>query len=468
MTGPGRDDFTELEAMFGRPRPDASARPHPRGSQPIESAPHDPPVVSAADVAAARKRRNRRRAVAASVGLVIVAIVGTYIPVTLLAPVPAPTVALSTPTVALPTQAALSLPPTMESAVSITGGDDFEALTGSKEMVGTSGGDTALPIASISKLISALVILERKPLSSVDDAGPTLTFSKADHDLYDKYYVLGASIQPMKTGSQMSERDVMKTMLIVSACNYAEAVSDWAFGSQTAFLAAARKWLAANGLSHTKMVEPTGLDARNTSTPGDLITLGKLAMANPAVARIVAQRVLTGPNVQGMANTNDLLGTDGITGIKTGTLAQGSDLLFSATLDVGAAKPLSVIGVILGGASHDSVDGHVTSLLASIKAGFHPVTLGTRGQVVGTYSTPWGASARMVLDHDASVLTWSDTPVTAKLTTSALRTGADGEKVGTVTWTAGASTVSMPLVLKGRITPPTAWWRLTHPFELGT
>ena len=99
------------------------------------------------------------------------------------------------------------------------------------------------------------------------DPGPTITFDKADHDLYDKYYVMGATIARMPTGSSMSLRDALATMLIPSASNYAEAVSTWAFGSQGAFLDAARRWLAAHGLTGTTIVEPTGISARNTSTP---------------------------------------------------------------------------------------------------------------------------------------------------------------------------------------------------------
>ena len=273
----------------------------------------------------------------------------------------------------------------------------------------------------------------------------------------------------MPTGSSMSEHDALETMLVVSACNYAESVADWAFGSNAGFVAATRRWLSAHGLSHTKMVEPTGIDAGNVSTPSDLITLGKLALANPVVASIVAKTSLDVPALKGMSNTNDLLGTDGITGIKTGTLDphNGSNLLFSAQLDVGMTKPLSVVGVVIGGYTHDSVDADVVAMLHSISAGFHQVPLGSLGQVIGTYRTRWGAKADLVLDKSASVLTWSNTPVTSTMTTTRLKTGADGEKVGSVTWTAGGTTVTVPLVLQGSIRPPTAWWRLTHPFDLG-
>lgn len=62
--------------------------------------------------------------------------------------------------------------------------------------------------------------------------------------------------------------------------------------------------------------------------------------------------------------------------------------LNTATLDVGAAGPLAVTGVMLGGFSHDTVNAAVLALLTSIRAGFHVVPLATAEQRIGTYSTP--------------------------------------------------------------------------------
>jgi D-alanyl-D-alanine carboxypeptidase (penicillin-binding protein 5/6) len=308
-----------------------------------------------------------------------------------------------------------------------------------------------------------MVVLDHKPLDD-SGTGPTITFDKTAHALYDKYYVLNATIAAMPTGSSMSEHDALETMLVVSACNYAEAVSTWAFGSQAAFLAATAKWLAAHGMPNTRMVEPTGIDAHNVSTPSDMITLGKLAMADPVIAAIVAKTSLDVPSLMGLPNTNDLLGTDGINGIKTGTLGEDSELLYSAVINVGTPQPLTIIGVVLGGDGRSAVDAAVRNLLDSLKAGFHSVALAEDGQVVGTYTTPWGARARMVLGSSATVFTYSNTPITSTMTTTTtLKTGKDGEKVGLVTWKAGTATVTAPVVLQGTIKPPTAWWRLTHP-----
>lgn len=416
--------------------------------------------------AAARRRRRRNRIGVLIAFIVIVAAVGAYVPLTLLATPASATAKVAPLTVKAPANVALALPDIGESAVSVTGAGDIAGTSGTNGILASSGGSAALPIASISKLITALVVLEAKPIAP-GTAGPTITFTAADAALYDKYYVLQATIQPMKAGSTMSEHDALEVMLIVSACNYSEAVATWAYGSDAKFLAAVTTWLKKNNLSGTTIKESTGLDARNTSTPSDLIAIGKLALANPVIANIVQTQSLDIPPLPQQANTNQLLGVSGISGIKTGSLEEaGACLLFSATMDIGTGVPITVVGIVLGGKSHGSVDVAVKALLASIKAGFHVVPLIKAGDAVGTMSTPWNANARIVAARTAKVLTWSSAPITSKTVTRKVTTAASGADVGSITFVSGTTSVSVPLVLDGAIGAPSSSWRLTHPLEL--
>ncbi len=66
-----------------------------------------------------------------------------------------------------------------------------------------------------------------------------------------------------------------------------------------------------------------------------------------------------------------------------------------------------------------------------------------------------------------AVFTWSDTPIAVAVEPHAPTGTAAGTEVGRITWTAGPNTASSPLVLAQAVEPPSAWWRLTHPFELG-
>jgi D-alanyl-D-alanine carboxypeptidase (penicillin-binding protein 5/6) len=412
------------------------------------------------------RRRRRRRITALVVVLVVVAAIGTYVPMTLLAPVEAATASTSAHAVTSPATAGFALPGGTESAASITGGADFEKLTGSKELLPTSGPNNPLPMASISKLITALVILDAKPLAS-GQPGPTIVFSKDDSKLYDKYYVLDASVAKMDSGSTLSEHDALEVMLVASACNYAEALSTWAFGSQAGFVSATQAWLSKHGLHGTTMVESTGLNPKNVSTPSDLIAIGKMALANPALATIVASPSVSVRGVGVLANTNELLGRDGVTGIKTGTLADaGACLLFSAVIPVKGLEPLTLVGIVLGSGTHEEIDADVGTFIRTIGGGFHTVKLTSTGDDYGTYTTPWNSNATIVAGDSASVLVWSNAKVTSTVTTRTVTTAKSGTKVGSVTFTAGKSTVTVPLVLKGSIVPPTSWWKLTHPSEL--
>lgn len=414
-----------------------------------------------------RRRRRRRRAliVVTVVILLMAGSVGGYTVWALNAPLSAPAVTWSTPQAPTSPAAAIALPTEGASAISIAGADEYLGAEASG-IWAASGSNDPRSIASITKLVTALVVLEAEPLADAADPGPTITFSEADHDLYDEYYVRGATIAEMPAGSSMSLRDALATMLIPSASNYAEAISTWAYGSQGAFLRATREWLAAHGLGGTTIVDPTGLDPRNTSTPSDLISIGKIAAAHPVIARIAATSSLHLPGPGAMSNTNDLLGIDGITGLKTGNLGAGTyNLLYTASVDVGRLEPLSVTGVVLGGQTRQSLSADVRALLDSIRSGFHEVPLATHGQVVGSFSTPWGATAEAAIQGHASIFTWSDTPIAVTVDTTTPRTYADGEVIGTITWTAGPNTATADIAISGDIDPPTDWWRLTHPQE---
>lgn len=415
-----------------------------------------------------RRRRRRRGLIISAVCVVLLlAACGGYIAWALTAPVKAPAVTTQIPPVPVGGAAAIAAVPAGASAISISGADAYLG-EGASGIWSSSGTGEPLPIASITKLITALVILDAVPLASADDPGPTITFSESDNDLYDRYYVLGATIAPMPTGTSMSLHDALAAMLIPSASNYAEALSSRIFGSQDAFLGATRDWLAVNGLEGTTVTEPTGISPRNTSTPADLLAIAKLAAANPTIAQIVATPSISLPGAGQLYNTNGLLGTSGITGLKTGTLGHGTySLLYTATLVVGTDEPLAVTGVVLGGPTRESVSGSVVATLDSIRAGFHEVPVATSGQEVGTITTPWGSTAQLVIGEDATIFTWSDTPIVATMDIETPPTYRDGTAVGNVTWTAGPHTVTAPVEITGTIDPPTEWWRLTHPSELG-
>lgn len=344
--------------------------------------------------------------------------------------------------------------------------EQFPGTVGVDGILASSGGNAPRPIASITKLITALVILDATPIPA-SGPEPKITFTEADVDLYDEYYVRQATVWPLKARSTVPLRDALRVMLVASATNYADAVARHTFGSQANFRSAAKTWLGANGFTGTTIVEPTGLDPRNVSTPTDLIAIGKLAMADPVVAKLVGTSGLFGEGGGGWPNTNTLLGVDGVNGIETGTLDEaGACLLYSAAVEAGHGLKFSVVGVVLGGFNHFQVNNAVRELLASVKAGFREVPVLTEGQRLGTYTTIWGEEPSVVAGRDASVFTWSDMPIDSAITVDDLSVAEDGAVVGEARFSSGETVVTVPLALEGAIDGPDEWWRLTHPVEL--
>jgi D-alanyl-D-alanine carboxypeptidase (penicillin-binding protein 5/6) len=216
----------------------------------------------------------------------------------------------------------------------------------------------------------------------------------------------------------------------------------------------------------TTLTDCTGLNPQNTSTPTDLIALGKLALANPVIAGLVKTKQVTLPVVGQLSNTNMLLGTLGIDGIKTGTLnSAGSSLLFSSRLAIGG-RTITLIGVVLDGPNHPTIDAAIATLVKAARSGFHVVTLATKGQVFAKYSSVWGERTTATASRTASIVVWGGTPVTARIGTDRISPERAGAAVGVATFTAGTQKVAVPLTLSTRLDGPGGWWRLGHPGDL--
>jgi D-alanyl-D-alanine carboxypeptidase (penicillin-binding protein 5/6) len=400
-----------------------------------------------------RRQIYRRRRIVVFGGLFAVLAGIAYLPLTLFAPVAETAAALEVPSIATPPAAETTLPSYGASAIAAIGYDGLLAQAGTPD---------AVPMASITKIVTALTVLDAHPISD-DDPGPAVTMSAADVASYRDYIALNGSVAPVTAGWTFTERELLEIMLIDSANNYATTLATWAFGSTDAYLAAAQSWLAKNGLGSITVVDTSGLDPGSTGTVGDIVRLGELALENPVMAEIVGTKSIEIHDIGTVKNTNGLIGHEGIDGIKTGTLDSfGANLLFSSSIEVGA-ETIELVGVVLGGPDHPTINAAITELITQAKAGFHEVQLVAAGDAFASYTTPWDAEARAVADESASVVVWGDTPVTATATVNGIRLAREGDSVGQAVFTAGQQTVTVPLVLSTDVDDPGPWWRLGHP-----
>ena len=402
-----------------------------------------------------RTFRRRRIVVFTILGLFLVCVM--YVTGSMLAPMPATAAVTSHETsIAQPT-AQLSWPGFGASAITALdypGVDDYH------------GTDQSLPIASMTKTITALVVLQKKPLKAGED-GPTVTFTNADVTIWNEVVAEGGSWAPVVAGTSMTERQALEAMLLPSANNYAISLANWAYGSTGAYLTAANAWIVSHGLSGTHVVDASGLDPSSRSSTKDLIAIGKMVLADPVLPSIVATKEATLPGAGDQKNTNILLGVDGIDGIKTGNTDQaGNCLMFSANIVIGP-NTIRVLGVVVGAPSHDALWASVTTLLTSMRNGFHEVDAAIPGQAFGTYTTVWGAKSKLVATAKKTFLVWSDTPIAVSIQTRPVQLGTAGEVVGQAVFTFNGKTETAPLSLKSKLPDPGFWWRLAHPGGLG-
>lgn len=392
-------------------------------------------------------------------GVLFTIAVLSYIPLTMLAPSPA-------------TEPTLAAAATQDStAVTQLNWPNYGE--GAIGMVGRAGllarhGDTGQhPIASITKLVTALVVLSAKPLKAGDE-GPTLTMTSRDAGYYGRYLALNGDVLPVRVGQKLTEHQVLQLMLIHSANNYATTFAVWGFGSESAYVTAAKAWLSQQGLTGVTITDPTGIQPSDTADTADLVRLGELAMANPVLAAIVGSSDATVPGIGEVASTNELLGTDGIDGIKTGTLDQaGACLLFTLEWNLDGQQ-VRLVGVMLGGPGpkHDRLDADILTLLSSVKQNLHPVDLAIQGHVVAQYATAWGQRVPAVTAKAASTVLWGDERATEKASVRQVLPSKAGTAVGTLAFSTPGGEVSVPVVLAAAITDPGPIWKFGHPLNL--
>jgi D-alanyl-D-alanine carboxypeptidase (penicillin-binding protein 5/6) len=307
---------------------------------------------------------------------------------------------------------------------------------------------------------------------ALNQPGPTLTLTASDVALHDVYSAQDGSVVPAQAGEQISQYQMLQTLLLPSANNMADSLAIWAFGSLPAYTAAANSYLAQHGLTTTHVgSDASGFSPSTTSTASDLVKLGTLAMQNSVLAQIVGQSTATGIPVAGtIKNVNFLLGSNGIIGIKTGNTTQAGGVFVSASRITINQKPVTIVTAVVGQPSLLDAMKSSQSLILSAQTNFKPVRIITAGTTVDSYIVPWsnGSHVAVIASQNLSFTTWAgSTSVMAVAQVKPIPAIASaGQTIGTLTTASSpfSNPQSIPLKLQTAIPKPSIWWRLTHPF----
>ncbi|WP_230411823.1 D-alanyl-D-alanine endopeptidase [Denitromonas iodatirespirans] len=195
--------------------------------------------------------------------------------------------------------------------------------------------DRVAPIASITKLMTAMVILD-----SGQSLSEMLTVTEADRDRLRK------SSSRLPIGSRLSREDLLRLALMSSENRAASALSRYYPGGLRAFAKAMNAKARQLGMAHSRFVEATGLSADNVSTARDLSVLLKAAADYPLIRRFStdsAHTVALNRGAREFRNTNPLVRDPGweIRVSKTGYIEEaGRCLVMQAWL---RGRPVLVV-----------------------------------------------------------------------------------------------------------------------------
>ena len=183
--------------------------------------------------------------------------------------------------------------------------------------------DSPKPIASLTKLMTALIIMEDHKPSEIVTVG--------------KLPILGLEDQKMGLveGEEIEVGELLKALLIYSANDAANALAIYDSESIENFSIKmndkATKW----GLTKTKFEDPSGLSPNNTSSANDLLKIATILSVNDTFKNITSTAYTKVSNLSGksydITTTNKILGLGGVVGMKTGfTLEAGQCLITAA------------------------------------------------------------------------------------------------------------------------------------------
>ena len=205
---------------------------------------------------------------------------------------------------AAPASAVSEPPPVEARAVLVANGATGEVLY-------SRNASRPLPPASITKLMTALVAVERAKPQATVAISPVAT-------------AVGESSVALRAGERMPLRDLLTAALVQSANDAAYAIAAHVGrGNVAAFIRLMNAKARGLGLTETRFVRPDGLDTPgHYSSARDVLALARAVMQKPLLRRLVRLRSARIAGGRVLFSWNDLLGSfPGLVGVKTGHTA---------------------------------------------------------------------------------------------------------------------------------------------------
>jgi D-alanyl-D-alanine carboxypeptidase (penicillin-binding protein 5/6) len=227
-----------------------------------------------------------------------------------------------------------------------TAGEGAVAVGGSGLMA-ASPAEKTVPIASLTKMMTAYLVLRDHPLTARTD-GPSFTMTAADAQAWVRASQSDESNVVVRAGEVLTERQLLEALLLPSADNIADYLAVWDAGSIARFVAKMNRTAQSLGLAGTRYADASGVNPGSSSTAASQATLAATLMENPVVRAIVAHPSLPFPVAGTINNYNPALGVDGIIGIKSGYTSEAQGCLATAAFHEVDGREVLMVAVTLG------------------------------------------------------------------------------------------------------------------------
>ncbi len=328
--------------------------------------------------------------------------------------------------------------------------------------IASSGNEKPVPAASVAKVMTALVVLNKYPLKK-SEQGPTIVITDADVQAYQAANADKESVVEVRAGEQLTELQALQALLIPSGNNIAFTLANWDAGSATAFVAEMNKLAKKLGMNHTKFADAAGSSDQTVSTPTDLLTLGMTAMKQDVLAQIVATTDAKLPVAGTVYNVDYALGEAGIIGIKTGS-GFGANFLFAASVTVGGFT-ITIYGCVMGLPTLDAAFASAKALIYAMQTQLHIVRVLSKYVAVGSYELPWGGRSDLLSTANVDLVEWPGMILRQTVRSPALtitKPIPPGTAAGVLNMVLGDYNLDVPLTTSDAIYPPGRFWRLTR------
>ncbi len=248
-------------------------------------------------------------------------------------------------TAAVAAAPAAAAPPPLRAAAAIV----VEPAT--RDVVVSRNADQRRPVASATKLMTALVAIEQ---ASLDDVMTAVDYDAAPAE----------SVINLRRGERMTVRDLLAGLLLGSANDAAATLAVRVAGSRTAFVRLMNRRARSLGLRNTRFANPIGLDQPgNYSSASDLVKLSLILRERPFFRRLLdrPRTVLqSGSHRRVVVNRNTLVQSfPFVNGVKTGHTAGAGYVLIGSATRAG----VTVLSAVLGDPTESARNADTLALL---------------------------------------------------------------------------------------------------------